>query len=170
MGVMTETTTRIRKGKEFRDLRFGRLADLVADIESFEGKVRTSGNWTPAQNVTHVALIIKFSIDGFEVPNAPLLIRGFAKMARYMILNKPMWRGIKIPRKFKAIIPPESITWEEAVAGLKKTVDRVDQGGERMKHRSPVLGFLEHEEWIQLHCRHAELHFGYLHAAKDEAE
>ena len=153
-----------------RQLRFARLCDLVADIEQFKGAVRTTGKWTPAQNVTHVALLIKFSLDGFEAPNAPLLIRGVAKMMRWSILNKPMRSGMKLPKKFNSLKPPESITWDEALAGLKKTIDRIDSGGKRMTHRSPLLGFLEHEEWIQLHCRHAEMHFSFLKVAKDDGE
>ena len=38
-------------------------------------------------------------------------------------------------------------------------------GSQRMKHPSPVLGKLSHEQWEQLHCRHAELHLSFLHPA-----
>ena len=40
------------------------------------------------------------------------------------------------------------------------------EGGERMSKPSPVFGPMTHEEWEQLHCRHAELHFSFIH--KDE--
>lgn len=155
------------KVKERRSLRFGRLSDLVADVDSFGGQVRSTGNWTPGQIVEHVAKFIECSLDGFPVRDASLLVRGFAKMMRSSILIKPMRAGFKIPGNFKAMAPGPDVTWDDAVARLKKVVQRIDKGGERMAQRSPLLGFLEHEEWIQLHCRHAEMHFSFLQPGKE---
>lgn len=150
------------KVSERRSLRFARLSEIVGDAERLEASVRCTGNWTPAQNVDHVARIIECSVDGFPVANAPLLIRGVAKMFRGSILHKPMRAGLKVPGKFAFLMPSVDVTWDDALARLKKIVSRIE-GGDRMLHRSPVLGFLEHEEWIQLHCRHAEMHFSFLH-------
>jgi hypothetical protein len=152
--------------KDRRALRFGRLRELVDDIGSFGGTVRATGNWTPAQIVEHVAKFIECSLDGFPVRDAPLILRGVAKMMRSSILNKPMSAGFKSPRKLSAMLPSPDVTWDQAVARLKKVVDRIDGKGERMVQRSPLLGFLEHEEWIQLHCRHAEMHFSFLKAVE----
>ena len=156
------TTVKTSKVTDRRDLRYGRLTELVDDVASFEGKVRSSGNWTPAQNVDHVARVIECSLDGFTVPNAPLIARGFAKMMRSSILNKPMKAGFSIPGKFKDMKPPPDVSWDDAVARLTSVVARIEKG-QKMLHRSPLLGYLEHEEWIQLHCRHAEMHFSFLH-------
>jgi hypothetical protein len=32
-----------------------------------------------------------------------------------------------------------------------------------MTATSPVLGRLSHEQWVQFHCRHAEMHFSFMH-------
>lgn len=150
------------KVKERRSLRFGRLTDLVSDVEQFEGRARSTGNWTPAQVVDHVSRVIQCSLDGFPAPNASILIRGVAKMMRSSVLNKPMRAGLKYQEKFDFFDPPADVTWEDATTRLKRAIARIDKG-EKMPHRSPVLGFLEHEEWIQFHCRHAEMHFSFLH-------
>ncbi len=138
------------------------MHELLDDVMQFNGNARTTGNWSPAQIVGHVAGLIECSLDGFEVPNAPLILRGVAKMMRTSILIKPMRAGVKLPSKFNFLVPPESITWEEAREKLRSVVNRIDDKGQRMRHRSPLLGLLEHEEWIQLHCRHAEMHFSFL--------
>lgn len=152
---------RTNKVKDRRQLRFGRLHELVDDVEQFEGHVRGIGNWSPGQIVGHVARLIECSLDGFEEPNASILVRGILKMMRSSMLNKPMKPGVKLPGKFSFLTPDPDITWEQAVDQLKKVVLRIETG-QQMLHRSPILGFLEHEEWIQLHCRHAEMHFSFL--------
>ncbi len=157
------------KVNERRSLRFGRLSDLVADVKQFDGRVRGTGNWTPAQIVDHVAHNIECSVKGYPVANAPLLIRGFAKMMRGGILHKPMRAGHKVPGKFSFLTPPADVTWDDAVGRLKKVVAGIE-GGTRMHQRSPLLGFLEHEEWIQLHCRHAEMHFSFLQPQQDSKD
>lgn len=158
---------RTKKVKDRRQLRFGHLHELVDDVEQFKGQVRGTGNWSPGQIVGHIARVIECSLDGFEVPNAPLIVRGILKMMRSSILNKPMKPGFKLPGKFSFLKPDPDITWEQAVGQLKKVVLRIETG-QRMQHRSPVLGFLEHEEWIQLHCRHAEMHFSFLLPVESE--
>ncbi|MCH7604171.1 MAG: DUF1569 domain-containing protein [Planctomycetes bacterium] len=167
---MAPSKVKTSKVKDRRTLRFGRMHELLDDVTQFNGSIRTTGNWTPAQIVGHVAGVIECSLDGFAVANAPLIIRGIAKMMRTSILIKPMRAGVKLPRKFNFLVPPENMTWEEAREKLRVVVDRIENKGQRMRHRSPLLGHLEHEEWIQLHCRHAEMHFSFLHEANDEAE
>ncbi len=165
-GSMVKTS----KVMDRRTLRFGRMHELLEDVTQFNGNTRTTGNWTPAQIVGHVAGFIECSLDGFEVSSAPLILRGVAKMMRTSFLNKPMRAGVKLPSKFNFLVPPENMTWEEAREKLRDVVHRIDDKGQRMRHRSPLLGQLEHEEWIQLHCRHAEMHFSFLKAPKEEAE
>ena len=167
---MTDSMVKTSKVKDRRTLRFARLHELLDDVTQCNGNTRTTGNWTPAQIVGHVAGVIECSLDGFAVPNAPLILRGIAKMRRTSILIKPMRPGMKLPSKFNFLVPPENTTWDQAKEKLRVVVDRIDSKGQKMRHRSPLLGYLEHEEWIQLHCRHAEMHFSFLKAAKDEAE
>ncbi len=57
-------------------------------------------------------------------------------------------------------MPPADVTWEDAVEHLRTIISRAKDEG--MTGRSPVFGQLTHDEWVQMHCRHAELHFSFL--------
>ncbi len=152
-------------------LRFGSMEDILKDVEAFDalGKdgsgVRATGNWTPAQNVDHVAKFINHSIDGFP-DRAPLWLRFLGRTFRERILNRPMRAGLTLPKKFTYLYPEEGVAWPVAVGRLRAAVKRVSSG-QRMQAPSPVVGRLAHEEWIAMHCRHAEMHFGFLHAAAE---
>ena len=143
-----------------RSLRFGRMADLVADVDSLGVDVVATGNWNPGQIVDHVTKVIVFSLDGFEVPKAPLPLRLIGSLIKNATLNKPMKPGVKLPGKFSFMLPGD-VAWDDARRRLAEVVARFD-GGERMTRPSPIFGELSHEQWIQLHCRHAEMHFSFL--------
>ncbi|MHC5002301.1 MAG: DUF1569 domain-containing protein [Planctomycetota bacterium] len=152
-----------RKVADRRSLRFGRMSEILADAEQLGASesLRSSGNWTPAQNVAHVATVIRGSIDGFEA-SAPWWMRGIGRLIRSRTLNHPMSPGFKVPSNMRSFVPDPSVGWDEALAELRAQIGRLD-AGERMTRPSPVFGELSHEEWEQLHCRHAEMHFGFLH-------
>jgi hypothetical protein len=60
-------------------------------------------------------------------------------------------------------VPDEDVTWEQALSELRETIDKAKRDG--MTHPSPVLGRMSNDDWVSLHCRHAELHFSFLHPA-----
>ncbi len=62
---------------------------------------------------------------------------------------------------FAVLGPDDDVTWEQAAACLRAALDRLD-GGARMTQPSPVFSDLAHEQWEQLHCRHAEMHFSFM--------
>lgn len=162
------TTTPIKTSKvaDRRTLRFARLEDIAGDVHELDrgdGDVRASGNWTPGQIVHHVAKLMEMSIDGFPAP-APLPIRLIGKLLRSSVLTKPMRAGFKIPGVLRDAAPPEDVTWNAAREYLDAMVARVE-AGERMEQPSPAFGPMVHEEWLQLHCRHAEMHFSFMHPA-----
>lgn len=148
-----------------RTLHFKGLDDILADIEQPDraGRVRSTGNWTPGQIVEHVARFIEYSLDGFPF-TAPWPLRVIGVMIRGAVLRNPMKAGVKPPKDMRAHEPDESVTWDEAVQHLRSLVERV-RGGELMRQPSPVFGSLSHEQWAMLHCRHAEMHFSFLHSA-----
>lgn len=149
--------------KDRRSLRFGRMSDIRADVEMLDAapSIRTTGNWTAAQNVDHVAALIEGSLDGIPV-RGPLWMRMMGKLVRSSALNKPMRPGFKLPKAMREFGPSEDVTWEQALGRLRAVVERIENGA-RMEEPSPFLGELSHEEWEQLHCRHAELHLSFLH-------
>ena len=168
---MDSRMIKTKKVTDRRHLRFGRMEDILRDAEWLNteaeaGKtLRASGNWTPAQIVDHVTRTMSYSLDGFP-PDAtlPLPIRFIAKMMKSSVLNKPMKPGVKLKGKLAEIFQPESnVTWGQAMTRLRNLIARVKKG-DRMTAVSPAFGAMAHEEWMQLHCRHAEMHFGFIHA------
>lgn len=125
--------------------------------------IRSTGNWTAAQNIEHVAVFIGWSLDGFPF-RAPLPLRLIGRMLRSGALRKTPRPGIPTPKGNRAHLSPADFPLERAMASLRRNIRRV-QSGERMTHPSSFFGALTHEEWIDLHCRHAELHFSFLHPA-----
>lgn len=169
--VSTILMIKTSKVTDRRTLRFGRMEDILRDAEwlnteAESGKaLRASGNWTPAQVIDHVAKTMTYSFDGFPPEaKAPLFIRFLLKMMKSSVLIKPMKPGIKLKGKMAELFAPDpNVTWGQAMTRLRSMVGRIKRG-DRMKAISPAFGVLAHEEWIQLHCRHAELHMSFIHA------
>jgi hypothetical protein len=153
-----------------RVLRFARMEDILRDAEWLDGQaeagraLRATGNWTPPQVLDHVTKMIMLSFDGFP-PDArpPLPVRMLLKMLKSSALIKPMKPGIKLRgRMAEAFAPDPQVTWGQAVTRLRNGVARVKKG-DRMTAVNPAFGVMVHEEWMQFHCRHAELHLSFIH-------
>ncbi len=167
--MATETLVDTKRVAERRELHFHTLADILRDVEQLAAvtsetgeSICRDGNWTPAQIVEHVTFFINGAIDGFTF-TAPFLIRLLARPFKKHILTKPMKPGIKLPARMNVVLPDPDTTWEDAVSALRDAVRRIDSG-ERMTQPSPLLGAMTHEDWVNLHCRHAEMHFSFMHA------
>jgi len=158
------------KTADRRELRFGRMSDIERDVDRLDAaaSIRNTGNWSPGQVVDHLTKFIDWSIDGFPF-RAPAVLRVFGPMMRDRVLLRPMKPGFKAPRALSAAMPEANITWDDAVNRFRKCMERID-GGAVMSKRSPVFGELNHEQWNQLHCRHAELHLSFLHPENGKQE
>lgn len=147
-----------------RKLRFNSLNDLRAEIERLaNGDVRTSGNWTLAQAIDHLAAIIEGSLDGIPA-QAPWFIRMMSPLFRKKALHTGIDPGIKLSGEMKAVLPPDDVTLDKALARMNRVFQRLDSG-EQMQQPSPVFGRMTHEDWSNLHMRHAELHLSFMHPA-----
>ena len=153
-----------------RQLHFRTLADILRDVEELAAvtsetgeSICADGNWTPAQIVEHLTFFIDGAIDGFDF-TAPLLFRVLARPFKRRILTKTMKPGIKLPASMSIVLPDPRTTWDDAVSALRSAVGRID-AGERMTQPSPLLGAMTHEDWVNLHCRHAEMHLSFMHPA-----
>ncbi len=152
-----------------RKLQLHTLHEILRDVEQLGAvtsetgeSICADGNWTPAQIVEHVTFFLDGAIDGFDF-TAPLLIRVLARPFKNRILTKPLKPGIKLPARMNVVLPDPQTTWEDAVSALRDAVGRIDNG-ERMTQPSPLLGAMTHEDWVKFHCRHAEMHFSFMHA------
>ncbi|MBT8484725.1 MAG: DUF1569 domain-containing protein [Phycisphaerales bacterium] len=147
-----------------RELHFDGMDDIWADVAALDGKeLVAAGNWSPAQIIQHVDLIIGCSLDGFDPKiKVPLPLRLFARVIKGGALKRTMKPGIKLPANLSGFLPLPGIPWEQARDTLRGHIDRI-RGGELMEEASPFFGPMTHQDWIRLHCRHAEMHFGFIH-------
>ncbi len=151
--------------RDRRELHFSSMADILQDVEYLAAgdPPRSTGNWTPAQIVQHVGRIIDCSIEGFPPPRAAFGVRFIGWLLRRIVLTRPMQPGIKLPRKFEALLPDHGTIWDDAVDRFCAVHNKL--ATRQMTQPSPVFGRLTHQQWEQLHCRHAEMHFSFMHPA-----
>ena len=151
------------KTADRRVLKFDTLDDIVRDVEAIaSGPHRVTGNWTAAQNIWHVAHTVAMSNRGFDF-KVPLVMKLLGRMLKGLGMHtKPIKPGFNPPGKVAAAFaPPPDVSLEMAVAKLRDEVAYAKAHG--MHHPSPLFGKLTHEQWTQLHCRHAELHHSFIH-------
>jgi len=144
-----------------RVLKFQTLGDLLADVQKLQASDAIAiSEWTPGQIVGHVTAVIEASVEGFTF-SVPFPLRVVGKLIKNRSLTKGLPSGLKVPAKAQdAFIPPVDLTFDTAVKRLAETIEKAKQ--RKMTQVSPIFGKLSHEQWVQLHCRHAELHFGFL--------
>jgi hypothetical protein len=143
-----------------RQLHFDTISDILADVERLnEGKVKPLGNWSGGQVLTHLAVVMKGSLDGTEFRFAwPLRLLG--RLLKRRILTKGMTPGFQLKgRAADGLVPPPT-SWEEGLHTFRQAVHRLQT--ESKREPSPFLGAMTREEWDQLHCRHSELHLSFL--------
>ena len=88
------------------------------------------------------------------------------RLLKSSALSRPMSAGFKIPAKFQSLAPDPDVTWDDAMTKLRRAIQRIENG-ERMNAVSPFLGPMSHDEWEKMQCRHAEMHFSFLHGDGD---
>jgi len=147
-------------------LRFESLADILAHAERIgAGPRETTGRWTAPQIIDHVRRTITCSRTGFPGVRMPLYVRIAGRLLRRRFLSKPMPSGVKFPQSAAALFaPPDDVTMDEALVALREEVALSEQPG-AMRQPSPVLGPMTHDDWVRLHCRHAEMHFRFAPTA-----
>lgn len=150
------------KKAERRTLRFNTLDEILAEGRRIAAPgVRHTGNWNAAQTLDHVARPMVYAIDGFPF-KAPLPIRIFGRLMKGRILRKGMSPGITPPARIRAAFEADAdLTVETALGTLEEAIARASVDGS-MTHASPIFGPLSYAEWVQVQCRHAELHFSFF--------
>lgn len=150
-----------------RTLRFNSLDEALADAERIAaadkaGTLKRLGNWSPGTIFAHVAAFASYPYDGYPAALAgpPWIIRLILKLRKGTYLHKGLPAGVKIPKVDGGTVATEPVATED---GLR----RLHAAFERMKRTPPatpnvIFGPLTHDEWMQLQCRHAELHFSFL--------
>ena len=150
----------------YRDLSFGSFSEVSAELDRIEasqreGTLAACGQWTPAQNLQHLAKTMRFSLDGFPFKvSAPLALMG--RVMRPLILRMRFKPGqVKIPASASAMLPDEGVGFDEAMTELRGQLSRVERG-ERMDKPSALLGNIGHDKWAKFRLTHLGHHLGML--------
>jgi hypothetical protein len=156
---MAEINTTKVEGR--RTLHFEGLDDIAADVDRLAeaGEPRALGNWSSGQVMQHLATAMSYSIDGW-----PRFVPGFVRVLlrlfwKKRFLTKPMSPGFRLPESATGLVPAP-ITWDEGLRSIRAALARLRT--EPQRQPSSAVGPLTREEWDQLHCRHSELHLGFL--------
>ena len=155
-----------RKVTEYRSLRFNSIDECVAEVKHIleadqAGTLRTLGNWTGGQILTHLAAWIEYGYEGYPMRPVPFFIRWMMQFQLRKILKKGMSRGVKIPGIQGGTVGMEAIELPAAGDRLVQAWQRL-KNNEEAQHHSPAFGPMSHEDRIQLNLRHAELHLGFF--------
>jgi hypothetical protein len=152
------------KAEGFRALRFSSIDDALAEVERLveaerAGRLRRVGNWTLGQALGHIASWIDYAYDGYPGAPPPWFIRAVCRMMKQTFVTKPARRGFKIPRIEGGTHGAELLSTDHGADRCRRAFQRLRAAPPSKPN--PVFGPLTHEQWIQLHLRHAELHLGY---------
>jgi hypothetical protein len=151
----------------YRTLKFNSPDEVLADVDRLvaaekAGTLRSTGKWTLGQNLGHLAAWMDFPFDGYPKSlKAPWLVRAVLKLRKKKYLYGRLPRGVRIPGQKDGTVGTEVLTTDEGAARYRRSWERLRKSPPPIPN--PVFGPMTHEEWIALHCRHAELHLGYLH-------
>lgn len=145
-----------------RLLEFKTLDDILDDARRVAAHpdVAARGVWTPAQNIWHVGRIVLASVEGFPA-SVPLMLRLVGPFMKSRYTKRSFSPGIKMPASMAEHFEPDpGVTMPQGLAMIESAVaKRKDQG---YIPASPLFGKLSATQWEQLHCRHAEMHFGLI--------
>lgn len=150
----------------WRKLRFESIGDCLAEVRRIveadrEGRLRTSGQWTPGQNLAHIAAWIEYAYTGFPVKPPPAPIRWFLRLRLRSMLAKGLPKGVRIPGVKEGTAGMDKMSTADAAERLRTALQRLESS-EKAEFDSPAFGPMTHAQRIQLNLRHAELHLGYL--------
>ncbi len=163
---MMSINTKTVRGR--RRLRFASFDELLVEAERLAAapQVRMLGNWPFDRLLIHLAAAVHGSIDGID-ETVPGVIRYFGPLLKHWGLRRGFPAGFRLPKGFEAKVFPPGPATAEALQLLRAALDRTRS--ETMATVHPVFGRLTHDEWIQFHLRHAELHLSFAVAEHDES-
>ena len=143
-----------------RNLEFSSLDQIVADAERLvaANNTQTVGNWSLSHLLSHLAMTVNSSIDGFTM-KAPLFVRIIVPFFKKGALRNRMSPGIQLPKSALAVAYPEVASAQMALDQLRQAIARTKS--ERMEATHPAFGRMTHDEWVILHLRHSEMHLSF---------
>lgn len=155
------------KVTDHRKPQFRSADDVWADVERLiaadrAGTLRQTGNWTIGKSLGHLAAWINYPYDGYPM-RPPWFIKVLTRLMKKKFLYGGLQQGVRITRGGEGTYGVEPLSTDEGLSRYRQAWERLRKAPPPVPN--PLFGPLTHEEWIALHCRHAELHLGYLHAS-----
>ena len=142
-----------------RDLHFDTLDDILADAQRLhELGYRRVGNWSLGQACTHLTIMMHGGIDGVNL-SVPVPMRWFGRLFKRHYLRRGFPAGLPLKGKF-AVLVPNPVQDDEGLRQLDRAIQRLHRTPPTQP--SPVIGPMSPDDWRKFHCRHAELHLGFL--------
>ncbi|MEL6795510.1 MAG: DUF1569 domain-containing protein [Planctomycetota bacterium] len=150
-----------------RELIVDSLADLDAELDNVRaahhaGTLRVSGNWTPGQNLGHLAKWMGWYLDDAFPFTAPGFITFFGTLFRKQIISKPFKPGLRFKPKTGDLGGDPEYSFEEGWDKLQAQLDRV-RAGESLACDTPLVGRVTHDEGMRIQLNHCALHLSFLH-------
>jgi hypothetical protein len=147
-----------------RMLRFETIDQLRAEVDRLveaerAGRLGRLGNWTLGQTLGHLAAWAEYSYTGAPL-KVPFFIKWILRLRKRRFLYGPMRAGVKIPGVEGGTLAREPLPLDEALGRWRRVMERLER--EAPTAPNPIFGLLEHQEWIAVTLRHAELHLGFL--------
>ena len=155
-----------RRSVRYRRLRFESIEDALSEIDRIvqadaDGRLRTTGNWTAGQIMSHIAAWIEYGYTGYPMGPPPWFVRWILRRQLKKYLRNGMPRGVRIPRIEQGTFGMDALPTPQAADRLRKAFKRL-QDGDPVNFNSPAFGEMSLEDRIRLNLRHAELHLGFL--------
>lgn len=145
--------------KPSRQLVFGTLGEIEAEIARLQGGHRCAGSWTLAQICTHLAEATEYSLTEFP-SHAPWFIRYTvgSYFLRRILATSRFPTGIKMPERYNPA----------PAAELGTAFPRLQAAHAAFMHhtgrlaRHPLGPRPVKADWLKLHCLHAAHHLGFV--------
>lgn len=154
------------KAEPARKLQFDTLDQVVEEARRIaqHPDAPTRGNWSASENIWHVARYLQASVEGYPF-QVPWWMKLVGALMKNRFVSKPMSPGFNTNPSVKTHMEPGGknvgeITMDRAVGLLEEWVGKANTQG--FIPANPVFGKMTTQQWVGLHCRHAELHFGMV--------
>ena len=100
-----------------------------------------------------------YAFDGTPL-KVPFLMRLALRPMKRRFLYKKMPSGARIPKVPGGTLAIEPASLDDGLAHLRKSFTRLRDQAPTAPHI--FFGPLTHDEWINMHLRHAELHLSFI--------
>ena len=140
-----------------RTIRYGRLDEIMPDVERLLARYTTVGRWSVGQMCRHLALIMRASIDLPASTQFDPSMRVDADTRRAMLERGEIPEAIPTG---PALEPPAGLDDREEAENLRAAIAHYQVSpGPAIAH--PLLGPLSRAEWDRMHCHHAAHHLSF---------